>query len=172
MDTKIYKVVEVQDYELNRGEPLRYKEYFFSSLEKSQEKFKEIMKRPLDSREETGTYLEVELYQNDNDRWVLIDVFTNYGRALKENEVIVTFKHHRYMNYAYDIDEVRFANPMEYTSDLRPQIDEAELFMDALYNSIDDLMDAYDLKGRIFDKINSGSKKIINFIKENKKNED
>lgn len=92
---------------------------------------------------------------------------TNDGEELDPDAIIVFYSHHRYMNYAYDIKEVtlvRYTN-FQSESDLVNERDSTMTTYAKVYADIDELEEAFESRRSTpFDKINSGSSIVRNFI--------
>lgn len=96
---------------------------------------------------------------------------TNNGEELDNDAIVVFYSHHRYMNYAYDIKEVTLARytDFKYESDLVNERDSTSATYAKVYADIDELEEAFENRWSApFDKINSGSSIVRNYIEENR----
>lgn len=86
---------------------------------------------------------------------------------IPEGSVIVTFKHVTYMNYAFNIIDVRLSNGEKY-EDLNDNYDSTFANWDCVLESVEELKNDYEGGyGRPFDKINAGLYKIEEFLRDN-----
>lgn len=95
---------------------------------------------------------------------------TNMGEELDRDALVVSFKHHRYMNYAYDIvsiDPVYMTN-LKYESDLVNERDSTMSTYYRVFKDVEELEEAL-ISGNCtpFDKINQGGSIVRRFIEEN-----
>jgi len=93
----------------------------------------------------------------------------NNGGDLPEDGFIVYYRHHRYLNYAYNIESIE---PVAYSrhktfSDLRNDSDSTMTSYAYVATDIDELAENFE-RGSVkpFDKINSGSRIIREFLAE------
>lgn len=84
---------------------------------------------------------------------------------LPENGVVVTYRHTKYIGYAYDIVDVREVKKGERYIDLHPDTEQAYRCVDEVYDSVYELEKSF-LNGisAPLDKIHSGSDKIREFL--------
>lgn len=90
----------------------------------------------------------------------------NLGEKLNEEGYIVYYRHHRYMNYAYDITGVEAVSESKFKneSDLINDSDSTTATYCDYYESLDELQEAYENGYYIFAKIHSGSSIIRELI--------
>lgn len=96
---------------------------------------------------------------------------TNIGNKLDPNQIIVFYKHHRYMNYAYTIESIRFVyqTNIKYEADLRNYDDSTLATYCQLFDSIEDLAESFENSNCTpFNKLNHGIKITEDFLQENK----
>lgn len=90
----------------------------------------------------------------------------NKGEKLKETGVLVFYRHHRYMNYSFDILDIKYVRDTKYKyqSELIEDADSTSAVYINFYDDLEELIKFYEDGESIFSKINSGSKIIENFI--------
>lgn len=112
---------------------------------------------------ENGKLCEVELWKifldsqdNEVERELDRSDFKN-SALLPENAIIVTFNHKRYMNYAYQIEEVRTPFVGERYANLHPNNDKVGSSWDLVLANFDEFLTAYNNANMPpFNKIHSG----------------
>lgn len=95
---------------------------------------------------------------------------TNDGEVFEGDEIAVFYKHHRYMNYAYDILNVDFVKytSIKKQSDLVNESDSTSSTYVTVFKNLDELADDFRMgQSSIFEKIHSGSKHVREFLKQN-----
>lgn len=161
-----YKVTLEENFEGNNGNP-DYETFEFKYLKDARKKYRELLKVESDTH---GVYTSIELVKVDENENVIADIENDRisSALLPKDCVIVTFKHVRYMYYAYQIISVRFVEDGDRYEDLHVSKDYTSSHWDAIFKSVDELQDAYE-NGRYMpmDKINSGSSIIEEFLAEN-----
>jgi hypothetical protein len=90
----------------------------------------------------------------------------NDGGDLPEDGVIVWYKHHRYINYAYDICGVKLVSESGLKTFAQLINEPYDTFTTCaeFFDNIDNLIECYKRRYYIFGKINSGDNFIQNFI--------
>lgn len=94
----------------------------------------------------------------------------NKGRELSSDDIVISYRHHTYMNYSYDITGVDFVRNtnLKFEADLRNDKDSTSAEYLAVVDNIDELAEMYDRGSYApFNKINKGSAHITEFLKEN-----
>jgi len=94
---------------------------------------------------------------------------TNIGEELGDNEIIVFYRHHMYMNYAYIIEDVKYIKhtDLKYESDLVCHKDSTFATYCARFKDIDELAQEF-VSGNYapFNKLNKGASIVEYFLKE------
>lgn len=116
-----------------------------------------------------------ELSDLDNYRRFNSDIETiwsgdeNTGEELNPESIIVAFSHHMYMGYSYDIKSVDFVKNTSFKkeADLRNDSDTTRSVYFATFDDIYELAESFENGYYPFDKINSGSRIIREFLAEN-----
>ena len=93
----------------------------------------------------------------------------NDGKELDPEAIIVSYRHHRYMNYSYDITGVDFVKNSSFKTeaDLRNDRDTTLSAYYITFDDVDDLANSFENNYFPFDKINSGSRIVREFLAEN-----
>lgn len=88
------------------------------------------------------------------------------GAKLNPEGVIVSYKHHKYMHYAYNIISVeKVANTqLKHESDLINDDDSTSAVYFKYHESVEDLANEYNNKESIYAKINTGKTLISDFL--------
>lgn len=104
------------------------------------------------------------------DRETIYNGETNYGKELNPDAIIVYYRHHTYMNYAYTIEDVRFVQDTRFKTeaDLRNDADSISSTYCHLVSDLDELAEELRTGQWIpFNKINRGSAIVEQFLREN-----
>lgn len=127
------------------------------------------------SNVEFGEYFELSKLDNYK-KFSSIDFDTVYnggtyvGERLNKDAIIVAYRHHRYMNYSYDITDVDFVSAypdFETEADLRNDRDSTFSTYYITFKDTDELAEYFERGYFPFDKINSGSRLVREFLAEN-----
>jgi len=119
---------------------------------------------------------EFELADLDNYRKFQIDSDTIWngatyvGKEITPDAIIIGYRHKTYMNYAYSIVSVDFAKYTNFKveSDLRNDSDTTNSTYYVTFDDIYDFESAFADRHQVpFNKINSGTKLITEFLSEN-----
>lgn len=95
---------------------------------------------------------------------------TNEGKTLDPNAIVVAYRHHRYMNYAYCIEGVYFVRQtrLQTEADLVNHKDSLMATYHCLVDDLDELAERFEREQYVpFDKMNSGARIIREFLEEN-----
>lgn len=101
---------------------------------------------------------------------IIYEGVINEGDLLNPGAVVVMYRHHRYMNYAYSIERVCrvWETNLKTTSDLRDDSDSLSTTYCIVLANLDELAEAFRLGNLApFNKINSGSRIVREFLTEN-----
>lgn len=94
----------------------------------------------------------------------------NTGESLDPESIVVTYRHHKYIGYAYQvlsIDFVKYTN-LRTEADLIQDADSVMAHYYAHFENINDLEDSFAWNERVpFNKLNSGSALVQRFLEEN-----
>jgi hypothetical protein len=168
---RTYIVRLTEDYSDNNGDPEGIEEFEFYSYKDAKVKYEEELKKPYYGH---GLDCLVEIYEtteNEEGEMINLDPLDSDWKKsgeIPEGSVILTYSHHRYMNYAYEIEDVRFSNSNEKYSDLHVCVDSLFSRWDCVYSSIIDLMQDFERPtGAPLNKINKGQRVILEFLKDN-----
>jgi hypothetical protein len=168
---RTYIVRITEDYSDNKGDPEGIEEFEYCSYKEAKAKYEEELKKPYFGH---GLDCLVELYEtteNEEGEQINIDALDSdwkISAKITEGSVILTYSHYRYMNYAYEIEDIRFSNSGEKYSDLHVSVDSLFSRWDCVYPSIIDLMEDFESPtGAPLNKINKGQRVILEFLKDN-----
>jgi hypothetical protein len=157
--TKNYSVKLVEDYSSNLGDPIIEK-YNFETYEDALKYYEKELTLECENH---GTNVCVELWEDGNDE-PLMECYKT-SALLPVGSVVVTYQHHRHMNYSYDIIGVRDVRDGERYEDLSVSIDRTSTNWDVVFECKEELIDFYNTKFCApFNRINSGSRVIEEFI--------
>lgn len=94
----------------------------------------------------------------------------NMGNDLNPDAIVVMYRHHRYMNYSYAIEAIRFVREtnLKTEADLRDDSDSLRTTYCMIVSDLDELAEVFE-RGQYmpFNKINSGSRIVREFLTEN-----
>lgn len=163
--------VEIRvDYLENKGNPVSSEAHSFDTIEEAEKAYQEAL-MPVD--DENGILTIVSLYVGTDD-----DLFdkqlkseSRNSKELPTDGVIVYYRHHRYMGYAFQVKEIETVADSRKTTYLDLPYSEDNTFATwaTVYNDIVDFVTAYELgEGEPFNKLNSGSRVVREFLEEQK----
>lgn len=133
-------------------------EFEFNTLESAQEKFDEL--RHEFCYNQGGVYIVTILDSKGRE----IKEDCQVSALLPEGGVIVTFKHHRYMNYAYEILAVENVRSGQRYEDLSDNPDTTTRVWQTVYDSKEELYIDFENRRGIFAKIHSGQSFIEEYL--------
>jgi hypothetical protein len=119
-----------------------------------------------------GKYCIVELLRKlSGNEAVIIKHGYKQSAQLPENGVVVTYQHIQHLHYAYKITDVRFADVNEQYTHLNENQQCAYKNCDAVFDTIEDMQKAFNARDGVpFDKMQTGSSIIEDFLNENLSN--
>lgn len=93
----------------------------------------------------------------------------NMGNDLDPNAIVIMYRHHRYMNYAYTIEAIRFVREtgLKTEADLRDDSDSLRTTYCIVVADLDELAESFRSGYVPFNKVNSGSRIVREFLAEN-----
>ena len=159
-----YQVVVTEDYSGNTGDPFSREVSTFETLEEARKDYEAEKGETPDT---IGCYRTVELADlgEDLNDYEVLESETTEGDIIPTEAVIVSYHHLTYMNYAYQITEVRKPNFNERLSDLNPPVDHTYKTWDLVVSNIDELYSDYEHgNGSPFDKLQKGSSIVEEFL--------
>ena len=154
-------ITEIPDY---NGNPEVEKEQY-SNKTLALKKFKKMCKK---NHTEHGKSVSVKLYkitEEDSDDILLASEYL-CSEKIPAGSVIVTYAHIRYLDYCYEVTEVRFANDGETYADLHADKKRTGSPVDEVYENIAEFEEAYANERGIFRKINRGLSHVEDFLDE------
>ena len=164
----MYLVTYLKDYEGNMGEPLESKALQFPTKEEALKKYNELVS---EENKEQGTFALISLIDNtDPYEPDLLKEDLQPSTPLPENAVLVFFRNHNWINYAYRIQSVRFKYDTEKDiSHLPYDIESTAALWCRWFENIDEFIYEYEKRKAVpFNKIYSGEKIIEEFILKHK----
>lgn len=161
-----YKVKVLGDYPTNDSDAPFVDNNEFDSLDEAQDFLQDLDEESHYAFNE-GLNMIAQLFEID-------DIGNEFLLAEKQippaplpaDCILVFYKHVKYMNYAFDIEEVRRPDWERTYADLPVHHDRTNTTWCAVYDCIDHLAGAFEFERGIFEKIHSGAHLVDNFIYE------